>query len=191
MPKQMKTKVANCDLEETARVRQRILVVRGHRVMLDGDLAKVYGVTTKRLNEQLRRNRHRFPEDFAFRLTLEEAKDVAALRSQNATLKKGQHIKHPPHVFTEHGAIMLASVLNSKVAVQASIYVVRAFVQMRAAMAEYATLSRRIDNLEATYDGRFQKVFEAIRALITVPEKPQPRIGFVGKTLPKRGKESQ
>src|SRR5688572_19863625 len=108
MPKPMKTKVANCDLEET-RVRQKIMVVRGHRVMLDGDLANLYGVTTKRLNEQMRRNHHRFPEDFAFRLTLAEAKERAALRSQNATLKRGQHIKHPPYVFTEHGAIMLAS----------------------------------------------------------------------------------
>jgi len=78
--------------------------------MLDHDLARLYGVTTKRLNEQLRRNRKRFPADFAFRLTLTEAKEIAALRSQNATLKRGQHIKHPPHVFTEHGAIMLASV---------------------------------------------------------------------------------
>src|SRR6185503_6113202 len=99
MPKPMKTKVANCDLEETARVRTKILVVRGHRVMLDGDLAKLYGVTTKRLNEQLRRNRHRFPEDFAFHLTLDEAKEIAALRSQIATLKRGHHIKHPPYVF--------------------------------------------------------------------------------------------
>ena len=191
MSKPIKFKVTNCDLKETELVRNQILVVRGHRVMLDGDLAKLYGVTTKRLNQQFGRNRHRFPEDFAFRLTLEEAKEVAASRLQNATLKKGRNIKHPPHVFTEHGAIMLASVLNSKVAVQDSIYVVRAFVQMRAALAEYGALSRRIDSLEATYDGRFQKVFEAIRELITFPEKPQPRIGFVGKTLPKRGKESQ
>jgi hypothetical protein len=185
MPKLMKFKVTNCDLKETELVRKQILVARGHRVMLDGDLAKLYGVTTKRLNQQFGRNRHRFPEDFAFRLTLEEAKEVAASRLQNATLKKGRNIKHPPHVFTEHGAIMLASVLNSKVAVQASIYVVRAFVQMRSALAEYGALSRRIDSLEATYDGRFRKVFEAIRALITLPEKPQPRIGFVGKSLPK------
>jgi transposase-like protein len=183
MSKSIKFKVTNCDLK------QQIILARGHRVMLDSDLARLYGVTTKQLNQQLRRNRHRFPEDFAFRLTLAEAKELAALRSQNATLKRGQHIKHPPYVFTEHGAIMLASVLNSKVAVLASIYVVRTFVQMRAALAEYATLSRRIDNLEATYDGRFQKVFEAIRALITLPEKPQPRIGFVSKSLPKQGKE--
>jgi hypothetical protein len=191
MSKPMKSKVAKCDLKETELVRKQILVVRGHRVMLDGDLAKLYGVTTKRLNQQFGRNRHRFPEDFAFRLTLEEAKKVAASRLQNATLKKGRNIKHPPHVFTEHGAIMLASVLNSRTAVQASIYVVRAFVQMRTAMAEYATLSRRIDNLEATYDGRFQKVFEAIRALITLPAKPQPRIGFVGTSSQKRRKGNQ
>jgi hypothetical protein len=182
----METKVANCDLEETARVRQRILVVRGHRVMLDGDLAKLYGVTTKRLNQQFGRNRHRFPEDFAFRLTLEEAKKVAATRLQNATLKKGRNIKHPPHVFTEHGAIMLASVLNSKVAVQASIYVVRAFVQMRAGLLEYADLSRRVDELAATYDHRFQQVFTAIRNLMAIPSKSHRTIGFVGGTRKQR-----
>jgi hypothetical protein len=191
MSKPEMSKVAKCNLRETELVRRQILIVRGHRVMLDGDLAKLYGVMTKRLNQQFGRNRHRFPEDFAFRLTLEEAKAVAASRLQNATLNRGQNIKHRPHVFTEHGAIMLASVLNSKVAVQASIFVVRAFVQMRSALAEYGALSRRIDSLEATYDGRFQKVFEAIRALITLPEKPQPRIGFVGKSLPKRGRENQ
>jgi hypothetical protein len=184
-------KVAKCNLKETERVRQQILVVRGHRVMLDGDLAKLYGVTTKQLNQQLKRNLTRFPRDFAFQLTLDEAKDIARSRSQIVTLNRGQNIKHRPHVFTEHGAIMLAGVLNSKVAVQASIYVVRAFVQMRTALAEYGALSRRIDSLEATYDGRFQKVFEAIRALITLPEKPQPRIGFIGRSLPKRGKERQ
>jgi hypothetical protein len=191
MSKPLKFKVAKCDLKETELVKQQILVIRGHRVMLDGDLAKLYGVTTKQLNQQLKRNFARFPKDFAFQLTLEEANDIARSRSQIVTLNRGQNIKHPPHVFTEHGAIMLASVLNSKVAVQASIHVVRAFVQMRAALVEYGALSRRIDNLEATYDGRFQKVFEAIRALITLPQRPQPRIGFVGKTLPKRGKENQ
>ena len=133
MSKLAKFKVAKCDLKETRvntvdSVKQQIFIARGQRVMLDHDLARLYGVTTKRLNQQLTRNRHRFPKDFAFRLTLAEAKEIEALRLQNATLKRGQHIKHPPHVFTEHGAIMLASVLNSKVAVQASIYVVRAFV---------------------------------------------------------------
>ena len=170
MSKAMKFKVPKCDLKETELVKQQILAVRGHRVMLDADLATLYGVTTKRLNQQFRRNHHRFPDDFAFQLTLAEAKEVAALRLQNATLKRGQHIKHAPHVFTEHGALMLASVLNIKVAVQASIYVFRAFVQMRAALMEYGDLSRRIDALAATYDHRFQQVFTAIRDLMAIPD---------------------
>jgi hypothetical protein len=103
-------KVTNCDLEKTEDAKQQIFVARGRRVMLDHHLARLYGVTTKRLNEQLRRNRDRFPTDFAFQLTLVEAKELAASRSQNATLNRGHNIKHAPHVFTEHGAIMLASV---------------------------------------------------------------------------------
>jgi len=176
----MKSKIAKRDLREIELIGQQILIVRGHRVMLDSDLANLYGVTTKRLNQQFGRNRHRFPEDFAFRLTLDEGKQVAASRLQNATLKKGRNIKHPPHVFTEHGAIMLASVLNSKVAVEASIYVVRAFVQMRAALLEYADLSRRIDALASTYDHRFQQVFTAIRGLMALPDTSRRTIGFVG-----------
>lgn len=179
MPRPMMSKVTNCDLKETELIRQQIFVLRGQRVMLDHDLARLYGVTTKQLNQQLKRNARRFPKDFSFRLTLAEAKDVAASRSQIVTLKKGQHIKHPPHVFTEHGAIMLASVLNSKTAVQASIYVVRAFVHMRAALLEYADLSRRVDELAATYDHRFQQVFTAIRNLMAIPSKSQRPIGFV------------
>ncbi|PYS35636.1 MAG: DNA-binding protein [Acidobacteria bacterium] len=194
MAKHASFKVANCDLKETHvdpvdSVKRRIFLMRGQRVMMDHDLAKLYGVTTKRLNQQFTRNRKRFPEDFAFRLTLAEAKEIAALRLQNATLKRGQHIKHPPHVFNEHGAIMLASVLNSKVAVEASIYVVRAFVKMRAALMEYAELSRRIDELEARYDDRFQQVFEAIRALIAPPTKPPHPIGFIGPGRRRRKKE--
>jgi hypothetical protein len=173
-------KVTNCDLEKAEDVKQQIFVARGQRVMLDHDLARLYGVTTKRLNEQLRRNRHRFPKDFAFRLTLVEAKELAASRSQNATLNRGHNIKHAPHVFTEHGAIMIASVLNSKIAVQASIYVVRAFVQMRTALMEYGDLSRRIDALAATYDHHFQQVFTAIRELMALPDKSPRKIGFVG-----------
>jgi len=173
-------KVTNCDLEKTEDAKQQIFVARGQRVMLDHHLARLYGVTTKRLNEQLRRNRDRFPTDFAFQLTLVEAKELAASRSQNATLNRGHNIKHAPHVFTEHGAIMLASVLNSKIAVQASIFVVRAFVQMRAALLEYADLSRRIDALASTYDHRFQQVFTAIRGLMALPDTSRRTIGFVG-----------
>ena len=183
-PNLVKFKVAKCDLEEHSvdpvdSVKQQIFIVRGQRVMLDRDLAQLYGVTTKRLNQQFRRNRNRFPEDFAFRLTLQEAKEVTVLRLQNATLKRGQHIKHPPQVFTEHGAIMLASVLNSPIAVQASVYVVRAFVQMRPMAAEYAKLFRRIDELEQKCDGRFRAVFDAIRALMMPPFKKRRQIGFI------------
>jgi hypothetical protein len=184
MPSLTKFKVTNCDLKQTRidhidAVKQQIFLIRGHRVMLDRDLAKLYGVMTKQLNQQLKRNRTRFPEDFAFRLTFAEAKQIAALRLQNATLKRGQHIKHPPHVFTEHGAIMLASVLNSRSAVQASVFVVRAFVQMRAALIEYAHLSRRIDALEQKYDGKFKAVFDAFRELMMLPVKQGRQIGFV------------
>jgi hypothetical protein len=108
MPNIVKSKVTNCDLEgncadRIASVKQQIFVVRQQRVMLDHDLARLYGVTTKQLNQQLKRNHHRFPPDFAFRLTLREAKQITSSRLQNATLKKGQNIKYAPHVFTEHG----------------------------------------------------------------------------------------
>ena len=184
MPNPVKSKLTNGGLEGSRdnlidTVKQQIFVVRGQRVMLDRDLARLYGVTTKRLNEQFTRNRHRFPRDFVFRLTLQEAKQLSASRSQIATLKKGQNIKYAPYAFTEHGAIMLATVLNSRVAVQASIYVVRAFVQMRTALMEYAHLARRIDALAEDYDGRFRAVFEAIRQLILTPTRPQRPIGFI------------
>jgi transposase-like protein len=188
MEKPVKFKVAKRDLKETVQIKQQIFLARGERVMLDADLARLYGVTTKQLNQQLKRNRERFPKDFAFQLTLDEAKNISALRSQIVTLKRGHHIKHAPHVFTEHGAIMLASVLNSKIAVQAGIYVVRAFVQMRAALMEYADLSRRIDELAATYDTHFQQVFIAIRELMSIPNKSRRTIGFLGGKM-RRSKE--
>jgi hypothetical protein len=180
-----KSKVANCDLKKqrvnpTEFIKALIFAVRGQRVMLDRDLADLYGVTTKRLNQQLRRNRHRFPQDFAFKLTLKEAKAILSSRLQNATLKKGQNIKHAPHVFTEHGAIMLATVLNSPIAVRVSVHVVRAFVQMRSTLMEYAHLALRLDALEEQYDGKFKMVFAAIRQLIANPNQPKLRIGFVG-----------
>jgi hypothetical protein len=170
-------------------VKHHIYVIRGQRVMFDHDLAKLYGVATKRLNQQLRRNIKRFPRDFAFQLTLTEAKEITASTLQFATLKKGHNFKHPPNVFTEHGAIMLASVLNSTVAVQASIHVVRAFVEMRTTLLEYADLSRRIDQLEARFDDRFRQVFEAIRALIALPHRRLRPIGFIGGNAQKRKKE--
>ena len=150
--------------------------------MLDADLATLYGVTTKRLNQQFRRNHHRFPDDFAFQLTLSEAKEVGSLRLQNATLKRGQHIKHPPHVFTEHGAIMLASVLNSMTAIKASMAVVDAFIRLRELLGTHKDLARKLKAMEMKYDSQFRSVFAAIRELMKPsPEAPMPRVkGFRG-----------
>jgi hypothetical protein len=155
----------------------RIVVVRGRRVMLDVDLAALYGVAPKRLNEQVRRNRGRFPDDFVFQLTLEEARVVVASRSQFATLNRGQNLKYAPHVFTEHGAVMLAAVLNSPIAIDASIQVVRAFVRLRAMVTRHEELAQQLNALESKFDHQFSVVFEAIRQLM----KPAPtpaRIGF-------------
>jgi len=173
------SKVTRFDVRRITKIQEQILIVRGQRVMMDSDLAKLYGVSTKHLNQQLKRNLKRFPIDFAFQLTLEEGKVAARSRSQIVTLKKGQNIKHPPHVFTEHGAIMMASLLNSTPAIQASIYVVRAFVQMRAAIREHAELSRRNDELAASCDDPFQDIFYAIRQLMSAPIKTSRSIGFV------------
>jgi len=168
------------------RIAQAILVIRGHKVLLDVDLATLYGVETRRLNEQVRRNAQRFPADFMFQLT---AQEWAALRSQIATLKtgRGQHRKYPPHAFTEHGAIMAATVLNSSRAVEVSIYVVRAFVKLRELLATHKELAKRLDELEAriekklaTQDQAIAGILDAIRELMTPSELPKKRkIGFM------------
>jgi len=161
------------------RIERVILSVRGERVILDADLAALYGVTTKRLNEQVRRNRDRFPPDFAFRLSWEETR---ASRSQFATLKRGRNIKFRPYVFTEHGAIMAANVLNSKRAVTVSVLVVRAFVRLRGMLAANKELAGRLDELErkvAGHDGDIRALVEAIRQLMAPPPEPaRKRIGF-------------
>jgi hypothetical protein len=151
-------------------------VVRGHRVLLDADLAALYQVSTKRLNEQVSRNPGRFPADFAFQLTPPE---VEILRSQFATSSAGWGgRRYRPRVFTEHGALMLSSVLKSRVAIETSIHVVRVFVQLRGLVAGHAELSRKLDALEARYDQQFKVVFDAIRELMTPPAPPPKRIGF-------------
>lgn len=161
------------------RIESSILLLRGCRVMLDSDLAEIYQVTTKRLNEQVKRNRERFPEDFMFQLTSGEA---AALRSQFATSNRGRGgRRYRPYVFTEHGAVMLASVLNSPVAVQASIQVVRAFIRMRQVMATHKDVARRIMDLERRierHDEHITALFEAVRQLMKPPERPRKQIGF-------------
>ena len=158
------------------RIEQIILLIRGQKVMLDADLAALYRVSTKRLNEQVKRNRHRFPEDFMFQLTSAEAR---ALRSQFATSNGGRGGRRTrPYAFTEHGAVMLASVLNSRVAVQASVQVVRTFVRLRRLLAGHAALARKLDALEKRYDAQFKVVFDAIRQLMTPETRPQRSIGF-------------
>jgi hypothetical protein len=159
------------------RIARRIHVIHGQKVMLDSDLAALYGVSSKRLNEQVKRNRRRFPRDFMFHLNGVEAR---ALRSQIATLNRGRgrHRKYQPYAFTEHGAVMLASVLNSTVAVRASIQVVRAFVRLRARLDADTELSRKLTDLERNYDRRFRIVFDAIRQLMQSPPTRTRRIGF-------------
>jgi hypothetical protein len=160
-----------------ARVERAILRLRGHNVVLDVDLAALYGVPTKRFNEQVKRNVHRFPMDFMFQLTPDE---YANLRSQFATSSSGAHggRRHLPYVFTEHGAIMAATVLNSRRAVQMSIVVVRAFVRLRQVLLANVHLARKLDALERKYDGQFEMVFEAIRELMAPPVRRSGRIGF-------------
>jgi hypothetical protein len=160
-------------------IERRIFLIRGHKVMLDRDLAELYGVTVKRLNEQVKRNRERFPEDFMFQLTLDEGKAVLASRSQIATLKRGKNIKYAPYAFTEHGSVMAANVLNSPIAVRASIQVVRAFVRLREILATHKDLARKLQEMEKKYDARFKVVFAAIRKLMEPPPvPPSRRIGF-------------
>jgi hypothetical protein len=164
-------------------VESRILLIRGKKVMLDRDLAELYGVTTKRLNEQVRRNRHRFPRDFMFQIA---AQDVAALRSQFATSKESRGGRRTrPYAFTEHGPVMLASVLNTPAAVEISVLVVRAFVRMRRVLARHEELADKLSKLEekvASHDHAIRSLIRAIRNLIgDPPAKRSERIGFLVK----------
>ena len=163
------------------RIERFILLIRGHKVILDTHLAELYGVKTKRLNEQIRRNPKRFPPDFMFQLTPEESE---ALRTHFATLKtgRGQHRKYLPYVFTEQGVAMLSSVLNSERAILVNVEIMRAFVALRRILASNKALARRMDELEAKYkhhDHQFEVVFDAIRQLMAPPPlSPKKRIGF-------------
>jgi hypothetical protein len=161
------------------RIEDMIYLIRGQRVMLDSDLAKIYGVELKRLNEQVRRNIGRFPEDFAFQL---EPQEFVNLKSQFATSSLHGGKRKLPWVFTEHGALMLASVLNSPVAVEASVRVVRAFVLMREQLAAHKGLALKLNELESRisgHDGAIQDLFEAIRRLVEPPLPGNRReIGF-------------
>ncbi len=186
----MRTKIAVATALES--ISLSIVSVRDQRVILDADLANLYGVETRRLNEQVKRNDARFPADFMFRLTADE---FESLRSQFATLKigRGQHRKYLPHVFTEHGAIMAAMVLNSSYAVEVSVYVVRAFARLRQVASTHIDLATRLDDLEQRTEAlamshdtfsrntriQLKQMFDALRELMTPPDPPKQPIGFV------------
>ena len=174
-------------------IAQSILALRGHKILLDTELARLYGVPTKRLNEQVRRNRERFPEDFMFQVNAEE---FEALRSQFATSKaapgRGGR-RYRPYAFTEHGALMAANVLNSARAIEVSVYVVRAFMRLRETLAAHKDLAKTLQQLEkktealtlqhdtlaANTRAQFKEVFDALRALMAPPEPKKRPIGFV------------
>jgi len=159
-----------------------ILLIRSQKVILDRTLAKLYGVSTKVLNQAVKRNLERFPSDFMFQLSMAEVKELesSGLRSQIVTLKKpqGKHVKYRPYAFTEHGILMLSSVLRSDRAVQVNIQIMRTFVRLREMLASNAELTRHLDELERTYDERFKVIFEAIRQLMKPPARKRKPIGF-------------
>lgn len=158
------------------RIEQYILLIRGRKVMLDADLARLYGVATKRLNEQVRRNKERFPSDFMFQLTEAEKEEVVAICDH---LKKLKYSHELPYAFTEHGAVMLANVINNSIAVQASIQIVRTFIRLRELLATHRHLARKLNELEKKYDSQFKIVFDAIRQLMTPPPAKSKPIGFL------------
>ena len=180
---------AKRELFPIGRIAQRILFLRGQKVILDSDLASVYGVPTKRLNEQVKRNARRFPADFLFPLTAEEAEGCRRSRSQIATLKRGLNIKYLPYAFTEHGAIMAANVLNSPRAVDLSVFVVRAVVKMRSAFGDSRELAQKLALLEQELKIRLniheaaivdvlQRIMKILDPPPPPPEPPPPEMGF-------------
>lgn len=159
-------------------IERKSLLIRGYKIMLDADLADIYGVTAKRLNEQVKRNRDRFPDDFMFRLTKHEKEEVVTNCDHLKRLKFSPTL---PHAFTEHGAIMLATVLNSPIAVRASIQVVRAFIRLRRMLSTNKELAHKLTQLERKiekHDDEIKLIFDAIRQLMKPPEVKKKRIGF-------------
>jgi hypothetical protein len=161
-----------------------IYSLRDQRVILDSDLARIYQVPTKALNQAVKRNRGKFPIDFVFELTPDEAEAIRRLRSQTVTLKpgRGQHRKYAPYAFTEHGALMAATVLNSPHAVAMSIYIIRAFVRMREELATNAAILRRLSEIDKSlllHDAALRDIYQKLRPLLAPPpEPPKPEIGF-------------
>jgi phage regulator Rha-like protein len=156
-------------------IEKKILIIRGEKVMLDSDLAELYGVEVKHLKRQVRRNITRFPEDFMIQLSKEE---YDSLRCHFGTLKRGEHSKYLPYAFTEQGVAMLSSVLNSERAIQVNILIMRAFVKLREMLATHKDLAKKLEDMERKYDAQFKVVFDAIRELMKPPEPKKRQIGF-------------
>jgi len=154
----------------------KILLINGQKVLLDHDLAALYGVTTKRLNEQVRRNARRFPADFMYQLSREE---FESLKSHFASSSSWGGRRKLPYAFTELGIAMLSSVLNSERAIEVNIQIMRTFVKLREVMASHKDLAEKLEQLEKKYDGQFRIVFEAVRQLIADEKKPKRKIGYV------------
>ena len=157
------------------KIEMAILLIRGQKVMLDADLAALYGVETKVLVQAVKRNLVRFPEDFMFQLSQEE---FAILRSQIVTSSDWGGRRYPPYAFTEQGVAMLSSVLRSQRAIQVNIEIMRAFIRLRKMLATHAELARKLDALEKKYDAQFKQVFDAIRQLMAPPEPKRRALGF-------------
>lgn len=167
--------MANATLLPVNRIETVIFLVRGERVILDADIAALYGVEVKRVNEAVKRNLGRFPQDFVFQLTSEEFSD---LRYQFGTSSRGGR-RYLPYAFTEQGVAMLSSVLRSEQAVKVNVEIMRTFVRLRRMVSEQAELARKLDALEERYDEQFKVVFDALRELMAPPEGPEGRrIGF-------------
>jgi hypothetical protein len=171
----------------TERIEKAIFLIRGERIMLDADLAELYGVTTKALNQAVRRNRNRFPEDFLIELTRAEVEDLN--RSQIVTgSQKHRDPRFSPYAFTEQGVAMLSSVLRSQRAVEVNIEIMRAFVRLRTLVAAHSELTAKLTELErrvTTHDGHIRAIFDAIRQLMTPPPVKVKQIGFRPKALKK------
>ena len=161
-------------------IERKIYLIRNKKVMLDSDLAELYDVETKVLNQAVKRNIARFPEDFMFQLNKEESSELS--RSQFVTLKRGQNIKYLPHAFAENGVAMLSSVLNSERAIQVNIQIMRTFTKIREMLSSHKDLRHKIEEMEKKYDSQFKIVFNAIKELMAPPEKQVRKIGFkIGK----------
>ena len=166
------------DLIPAVSIEKKIMLLRGQKVLLDSDLAALYGVETKALNRAVKRNLKRFPDDFMFQLDPSEADALIHSRFQIGTLKRGQNIKYLPRAFTEQGVAMLSSVLHSPRAVSVNIEIMRAFVRIRQWLASNVELAHKLAELEKKYDVQFKAVFDAIRELMRPPEPTRKRIGF-------------